>query len=130
MKTNFPLILKNAWPYGLILAGISIVLSVLFYIFNVNMFSITFAILSFLIFVISHPRPYTVSVGYMITPPFLRQSVMIFRCLSPGLSGCTFNNMYSYTLTHHFKIFKKKGKPLISHRSTNLPLLPSEPGGV
>jgi Protein of unknown function (DUF4199) len=55
MKTNLILILKNAWPYGLIMAGISVVISVLLYIINVNMFTITFAVLSLLIFVIGIP---------------------------------------------------------------------------
>lgn len=55
MKTSFTMILKNGWVYGLILAAIAIVFSLLTYIFNVNMFSVSFGIISFLIFVIAIP---------------------------------------------------------------------------
>lgn len=55
MKTKITDILQNGWPYGLILAGISIVSSLLIYIFDVNMFSIGFGIFSFLILLIAIP---------------------------------------------------------------------------
>jgi uncharacterized membrane protein YbhN (UPF0104 family) len=55
MKLNFNTILKNALPYGLILGGIFVVLSLLTYIADVNMFSIWFSILNFLVVLIAIP---------------------------------------------------------------------------
>jgi hypothetical protein len=101
MKTNFTLILKNAWPYGLIMAAISIVLSLLMYIFNINMFTITFAILSFLIFVIGVPVTMTIlgcnnlrlkhTTEHHIT--YLDAAV---SCLVILLIGFLISNLYTY----------------------------------
>ena len=55
MKMNFNVIFKNALPYGLILGGIFVVLSLLLYIADVNMFSIWFSILNFLVVMIAFP---------------------------------------------------------------------------
>jgi len=55
MKMNLNAIFKNALPYGLILGGIFVVLSLLMYIADVNMFSIWFSILNFLIIMIALP---------------------------------------------------------------------------
>ncbi len=63
MKTSFPVILKNAWPYGLILGAISVVISLLLYIFNVNLFSIAMGIFSFLVFVLAIPVTFAILGG-------------------------------------------------------------------
>ena len=55
MKMNFNVIFKNALPYGLILGGIFVVLSLLLYIADVNIFSIWFSILNFLVVMIALP---------------------------------------------------------------------------
>ena len=55
MKLNFNAIFKNALPYGLILGGIFVVLSLLMYIADVNMFSIWFSIINFLVVMIALP---------------------------------------------------------------------------
>jgi hypothetical protein len=55
MKLNFNTIFKNALPYGLILGGIFIVLSLIMYIADVNMFSIWFSIVNFLVMMIALP---------------------------------------------------------------------------
>jgi hypothetical protein len=55
MKMNFNAIFKNALPYGLILGGIFVVLSLLMYIADVNMFTIWFSILNFLVVLIALP---------------------------------------------------------------------------
>jgi Protein of unknown function (DUF4199) len=55
MKLNFNAIFKNALPYGLILGGVFVVLSLLMYIADVNMFSIWFSILNFLVMLIAIP---------------------------------------------------------------------------
>jgi hypothetical protein len=55
MNLNFNTIFKNALPYGLILGGIFVVLSLLMYIADVNMFSIWFSIVNFLVMMIAIP---------------------------------------------------------------------------
>ena len=55
MNLNFNAIFKNALPYGLILGGIFVVLSLLMYIADVNIFSIWFSILNFLVLMIALP---------------------------------------------------------------------------
>ncbi len=105
MKTNFPLILKNAWPYGLILAGISIVLSVLFYIFNVNMFSITFAIFSFLIFVIGIPVTMSILGCNNLRLKHANEHQISYldaavSCLVILLVGFLISNLYSYVFNN------------------------------
>ncbi len=55
MKLSFNAIFKNALPYGLILGSVLVVLSLLMYIFNVNIFSIWFSILNFLVMVLTIP---------------------------------------------------------------------------
>ena len=55
MKLNFNVILKNALPYGLILGGLFVVFSLLIYITDVNIFSIWFGILNFLVILIALP---------------------------------------------------------------------------
>ena len=55
MKTSFNIILKNAPLYGFILGGIFVVLSLLIYITDVNIYSIWFSILNFLIMLIAIP---------------------------------------------------------------------------
>ncbi|MCX6250985.1 MAG: DUF4199 domain-containing protein [Bacteroidetes bacterium] len=52
---NFNAIFKNSLPYGLILGGILVVLSLLMYITDVNMFSLWFSILNFLVLLIGLP---------------------------------------------------------------------------
>jgi hypothetical protein len=52
---NFNAILKNALPYGLILGGIFVIISLLMYITDVNVFSIWFSILNFLVMMIAIP---------------------------------------------------------------------------
>lgn len=101
MKTNFTLILKNSWPYGLILGAISIFISLLMYIINVNMFTITFAIFSFLILLIGIPATMTIlgcnnlrlkhTNDHQIT--YLDAAV---TCLVILLIGFILSNLYSY----------------------------------
>jgi hypothetical protein len=55
MNLNFNAIFKNALPYGLILGGIFVVLSLLMYIADVNLFSIWFSIVNFLVMMIAIP---------------------------------------------------------------------------
>ena len=55
MKLSFKVIFKNAFSYGLILGGIFVIVSLLIYITDVNIFSIWFSILNFLIIFIALP---------------------------------------------------------------------------
>lgn len=63
MKTKFSDILKNSWPYGLILALVSILINLLLYIFDVNIFSIAFGIFSFLVMLIAIPSTFGILGG-------------------------------------------------------------------
>jgi hypothetical protein len=101
MKTNFTMILKNASVYGLILAAISIVISLLIYIFDVNMFSITFGILSFLIFLIAIPATFGILGCNKLRAkyaPDRRISYLdaLVTCLVIFLIGYLLSNLYSY----------------------------------
>ncbi len=105
MKTNFLMILKNAWPYGLIMAGISIVLSILFYIFNVNMFSITFAIFSILIFVIGIPATMSILGCNNLRLKHANEHQISYldaavSCLVIVLIGFLLSNIYSYVFNN------------------------------
>jgi Protein of unknown function (DUF4199) len=105
MKTNFTLILKNSWPYGLILGAISIFISLLMYIINVNMFTITFAIFSFLILLIGIPVTMTIlgcnnlrlkhASEHQIT--YLDAAI---TCLVILLIGFLLSNLYSYVFNN------------------------------
>jgi len=101
MKTNFTLILKNGWPYGLILAAISIVLSLLLYIFDVNMFSISFAIFSGLIFLIAIPVTLSVLGCNSLRTKFAPERTITYvdalvTCLVILIIGFLLSNLYNY----------------------------------
>ena len=60
MKLSFNTLLKNSLPYGLIMGGIFIVISLLLYIADVNIFSIWFGIVNFLVMMIAIPAIFTI----------------------------------------------------------------------
>ncbi|HNW74162.1 MAG: DUF4199 domain-containing protein [Bacteroidales bacterium] len=101
MKTSFPMILKNGWIYGLILAAISIVFSLLMYIFNVNMFTISFGIISFLVFVVAIPVTIGILGGNSLRLKFAPERQIsyldaVLSCLVIFLIGFLLSNLYSY----------------------------------
>jgi len=55
MKTSFGTLFKNSSVYGLILAAILIVISLLIYILDINMFSIVGGIVSFVLLILALP---------------------------------------------------------------------------
>lgn len=101
MKTSFTMILKNGWVYGLILAAIAIVFSLLTYIFNLNMFSVSFGIISFLIFVIAIPVTIGILGGNNLRLKFAPERQIsyldaVLSCLVIFLIGFLISNLYSY----------------------------------
>ena len=105
MKTTLPLIFKNSWPYGLILGAISILASLLMYIFDVNMFSISFAIFSFVGFLVAIPA--TVGVlgcNNLRTKHAADRTIAyldaVFACLVIFLIGFLLSNLYSYVFNN------------------------------
>lgn len=105
MKTSIVKILQNSWPYGLILGIISIVLSLLLYIFNVNLFSITFSILSFIIFVLVIPITMGILGGNNLRLKYTEDRQISYldaalTCLIIFLTGFILSNLYSYVFNN------------------------------
>ena len=105
MKTTIPLILKNGWPYGLTLAGVSIVISLLMYIFDVNMFSITFAIFSFLIILVGIPVTFGVLGCNNLRAKYAPDRTISYldalaTCLVIFVIGFLLSNLYSYVFNN------------------------------
>lgn len=101
MKTSFPVIFKNGLPYGLILGAVSIVLSLLMYIFDVNMFSITFAIFSFLIFLVGIPATFGFLGCNSLRAKYATDKVIsyldaVLTCMVIFLIGFLLSNIYNF----------------------------------
>ena len=101
MKTSIPIILKNGWPYGLILAAVSIVISLLMYILDVNMFSITFAIFSFLILLVGIPVTLEVLGCNNLRAKYATDRTISYldalvTCFLILIIGFLISNLYSY----------------------------------
>ncbi|MEI7898503.1 MAG: DUF4199 domain-containing protein [bacterium] len=101
MKTSLILILKNSWPYGLILGGTSILISLLLYIFDVNMFSITFAIFSFVVILIGIPVTFGVLGCNNLRTKHANERTIayldaVMTCLVIFLIGFLLSNLYNY----------------------------------
>ncbi len=101
MKTSISDILKNSWPYGLILGAVSIVISLIMYILDVNMFSITFAIFSFLVILIGIPATLGILGINNLRAKFATDRTIsyldaLIACLVIFLIGFLLSNLYSY----------------------------------
>ena len=106
MKTSIPVILKNSWPYGLILAAVSIVFSLLMYIFDVNMFSITFAIFSGLLMLIGIPSTMAILGSNNLRTKHAADRTISYldalvTCVVILLIGFLLSNIYSYLFYHY-----------------------------
>lgn len=101
MKVKIPLILKNALMYGLILGALFIVISLVTYITNLNIFSIWFSILNFLVVVLAIPLTFAVvgtnnlrlkhTEDHSIT--YLDSAVNCFILL---ITGLLMSNLYTF----------------------------------
>jgi hypothetical protein len=105
MKMNFSTILKNALPYGLIMGGIFVVLSLLMYIADVNMFTIWFSILNFLVIVIAIPVTMVILGTNNLRlkhSPERRINYLeaLLNCFIILLIGFFISVLYSYIFTH------------------------------
>jgi hypothetical protein len=105
MKMNFNTIFKNALPYGLILGGIFVVLSLLTYITNMNMFTIWFSILNFLIVVIAVPVTMVIlgtnnlRIKYAVERR-INYLEALLNCFVILFVGFFISVLYSYIFTH------------------------------
>jgi len=105
MKMNFNAIFKNALPYGLILGGIFVVLSLLMYITDVNMFSIWFSILNFLILMIAIPATMVIfgtnNLRVKLMPEHRINYLQAFlSCFIILFIGFFISILYSYIFNH------------------------------
>ena len=101
MKTSIAIIFKNGWIYGLIMAAISIVFSLLMYIFDVNLFSITFAIFSALIFLLGIPITLAILGCNNLRSKYAEDRTIsyldaVFTCLVIFVIGFILSNLYNY----------------------------------
>ena len=105
MKLSFNAILKNALPYGLILGGIFIVLSLLTYIADINIFSIWFSILNFLVIVIAVPVTMIIlgtnNLRIKLAPEKkINYWQALLSCFLILFTGYTISVLYSYIFNH------------------------------
>jgi hypothetical protein len=105
MKLNFNAIFKNALPYGLILGGIFVVLSLLMYIADVNMFSIWFSILNFLIMMIALPATLVILGTNNLRVKVMPEKVInylqaLLSCFIILFIGFLISVLYSYIFNH------------------------------
>lgn len=105
MKTSFVSIFRNSSVYGLIYGALSIVISLLLYIFNVNMFSIVFGIISFLLFVLAIPITFAVLGGNNLRLKHApdRQITYLDACISCFIIliiGLLLSNLYNYVFNN------------------------------
>jgi hypothetical protein len=106
MKTSFGTILKNAWIYGVIFGVLSIIMNLLIYIFDVNMFSISFGILSFLVFLIAIPATFVILGTNNLRAKYaLNREISYMDAVLTGLViliiGFLISNLYSYVFNHY-----------------------------
>lgn len=105
MKLNFNTIFKNALPYGLILGGIFVVLSLLMYIADVNMFSIWFSILNFLVVMIAIPVTMVILGTNNLRLRFMPEKRIsylqaLLSCFIILFIGFLISILYSYIFNH------------------------------
>ncbi len=101
MKTSIAIILKNGWIYGLIMAAISIVFSLLLYIFDVNLFSIAFSIFSALVFLLGIPITLAILGCNSLRSKYAEERTItyldaVFTCLLIFVIGFILSNLYNY----------------------------------
>jgi hypothetical protein len=105
MKPNFNATLKNCLPYGLILGGILVVLSLLIYIADINMFSIWFGIVNFLVSVLLIPVTLVIlgtnSLRIKLAPERkINYWQALLSCFIILFIGYFISVLYSYIFTH------------------------------
>jgi hypothetical protein len=105
MKLNLNAIFKNALPYGLILGGIFVVLSLLMYIADVNMFSIWFSILNFLVVMIAVPVTMVILGTNNLRLKFMPEKKInyleaLLSCFIILFIGFFISVLYSYIFNH------------------------------
>jgi hypothetical protein len=105
MKLNFTAILKNALSYGLILGGIFVVLSLLTYIADVNIFSIWFSILNFLVVMIAIPVTMVILGTNNLRVKFMPEKKInylqaLISCFIIFFIGFFISVLYSYIFNH------------------------------
>jgi hypothetical protein len=105
MKMNLNAIFKNALPYGLILGGIFVVLSLLMYIADVNMFSIWFSILNFLIIMIALPVTLVILGTNNLRTKLMPDKTInymqaLISCFIILFIGFTISILYSFIFNH------------------------------
>jgi hypothetical protein len=105
MKLNLNAIFKNALPYGLILGGIFVVLSLLMYIADVNMFSIWFSILNFLVVMIAVPVTMVILGTNNLRLKFMPEKRIsylqaLLSCFIILFIGFFISILYSYIFNH------------------------------
>jgi len=101
MKTSISDILKNSVLFGLIFAAISIVISLIMYILDVNMFSIPFAVFSFVVILIGIPATMGILGCNNLRAKFATDRTIAYAdalvtCLVIFLIGFLLSNIYSY----------------------------------
>jgi hypothetical protein len=105
MKAKFPVLMKNAVTYGVILGGILIVVSLLLYILNVNIFSIIFSVLNFLVFVLALPITFCIIGTNVLRQKHQEERVISYldsavHCFILLLVAMLLSNVYSYIFFH------------------------------
>lgn len=103
MKTPFGPLFKNASVYGLVMAAILIVITLLIYLLDVNMFSILGGILSFLILVLVLPITLIILSGNTLRKQYAPDRKISYldalvNSLILLVIGFILSNLFSYLL--------------------------------
>jgi|GEM_PF-1809027 len=103
MKTPFGSLFKNSAVYGLVMAAIMIVISLLIYLLDVNMYTIVGGILSFVIFVLALPITLMILSGNSLRKQYApnRQLSYLDALLNSFILlviGFILSNLFSYVL--------------------------------
>jgi hypothetical protein len=106
VKTNFNLILKSGWTYGLLMAGISVILGLLVYIFNINMFSFVFSIFYGLLAVVAIPATFGILACNTLRAKYAADRIIgyfdaVLCCLVVFVIGLLISNLFTYVLYHN-----------------------------
>jgi hypothetical protein len=104
MKLNLNAFLKNALPYGLILGGLFVVFSLLVYIAGINMFSIWFSILNFLILIAFTATMAILGTNNLRVKLFTDRKInylqALLSCFIILFIGFFIQVLYNYVFTH------------------------------
>lgn len=105
MKAKFPVLLKNSVTYGLILGVIFIIVSLLIYILDFNVFGIFYSVAYFLLIGLGLPVTFCILGTNNLRVKHQENKVITYldaavHCAILILTGMVLSNLYSYVFNH------------------------------